>query len=142
MLKRSRNAVLGFIMAGFCSCTSTSNLLNPFYETPPPEAYLGEKNDRALSGTAERSETARAALEAMATYRRAHDPQPTYPVVQPAVVRLMWVPDHLNKSGDMVPSHYYYLKVLSDRWAVQDSFELESQLGPKTDSSNVPFINK
>lgn len=113
--------------------------MNPFYESPPPEAYLGEKNDRALNATYEKAETARSALEHMATYRRANEPEPIHPVIQPAVVRLMWVPDHLNKSGDLVPPHYYYLKVLSDRWAVQDAFELESQLGPTNSGSNVPW---
>lgn len=122
-----------------CSCTSIGNVLNPFYEPPTPEALLGENNDRAISGQAERAETARTALEHMATYRRAQLPQPTYPVMQPAVVRLMWVPDHLNRLGDLVPAHYYYLKVLKERWAVQDSFELESQLGPTKDASNIPY---
>ena len=72
---------------------------------------------------------ARQALEVMGTYRRAMAPQPYYPVIQPAEVRLMWIPDHLNKFGDLVPAHYYYLNVLGDRPAVQDAFEVESQLG-------------
>ena len=127
-----------------CSCGSISNTLNPFYETPPPEALLGEKNDSALNGEGGGSggsgEKARAALESMASYRRAHSPQPQDPVIQPAVVRLMWVPDHLNKNGDLVPAHYYYLKVLKDRWAVTDAFELEGQLGnSKGDASNLPY---
>jgi hypothetical protein len=137
-----RKVVIGLLAVTCSSCTTASNLLNPFYESPTPEALLGERNDRAISGTGERAENARAALEAMATYRRTHHPQPVNPVMQPAVVRLMWIPDHLNKSGDLVPAHYYYLKVLNERWAVQDAFELESQLGPKSDSSNVPYTTK
>lgn len=120
-------------------CASTGNLLNPFYETPPPEAYLGEKNDHALNEGGGKVDTARQALESMATYQRANAPQPTNPVIQPAVVRLMWVPDHLNKSGDLVPAHYYYLKVLKDRWAVTDAFELEGQLGPTKSSASLPY---
>lgn len=122
------------------ACSSASNVLNPFYEPPAPVALLGEKNDRALNQGGTNQESARAALNAMATYRRAQDPEPTNPVVQPAVVRLMWIPDHLNKSGDLVPAHYYYLKVLKDRWAVTDAFELEAQLNGSSSSSNLPFV--
>lgn len=122
-------------------CTSVSNTLNPFYETPKPVALLGEPNDHALDEGNKKAEHARAALEAMASYQRAHDPQPNNPVVQPAVVRLMWIPDHLNKNGDLVPSHYYYLKVLKDRWAVSDAFELESQLSTGgAGDNNIPFV--
>jgi hypothetical protein len=130
------------LLASFTGCQSIGNYLNPFYETPPDYAYLGEKNDRALNTTYEKAETAREALEHMATYRRGHTPEPTYPVMQPAVVRLMWIPDHLNKNGDLVPAHYYYLKVLSERWAVQDSFELEQQLSNQNDASAIPYIVK
>jgi hypothetical protein len=52
----------------------------------------------------------------------------------------MWIPDHLNKSGDLVPAHYYYVKVLNDRWAVQDAFELEQQLGSTKEASSMPFV--
>ncbi|MBX7139295.1 MAG: hypothetical protein K1X83_15075 [Oligoflexia bacterium] len=126
-------------------CNSMSQVLNPFYETPPPVAKLGELNDHALRGDVENNDKAREALTQMASYQRAHDPQPVNPVMQPAVVRLMWVPDHLNRNGDLVPAHYYYLKVLSERWAVQDAFELEAQLnGPNgtknLDSGNLPFV--
>ena len=74
--------------------------------------------------------------------KRAHNPQPVNPVMAPAVVRLMWVPDHLNKHGDLVPAHYYYLKVLKERWVVSDAFELESQLhGPGGGSSSaIPYV--
>lgn len=128
-----------------CACNTMSNAANPYYETPPPEALLGERNDHALSGTREKIDTARQALDAAATYQRAHMPQPYNPVMQPAVVRLMWVPDRLNKTGDLVPAHYYYLKVLDERWAVTDAFELEAQLnGPRGsmgNTSNIPYVN-
>ena len=122
-------------------CSSVGNVLNPFYETPPPEAYLGEKNDLAISGGKQKNTQAREALEAMATYRREHLPQPVNPVLQPAVVRLMWIPDHLNKNGDLIPAHYYYLRVLKDRWAVTDAFDLEHQLQTGGHTSNVPFVH-
>lgn len=126
-------------------CYAASNILNPFYEPPSEVAYLGQPNDNALKdGAGGKEESARAALEHMASYQRSLDPQPVHPVVQPAVVRLMWVPDHLNKHGDLVPAHYYYLKVLSDRFAVSDAFELEGQLkhstGGQGDASNIPYV--
>lgn len=124
------------------SCTSIGNALNPFYDAPTEEAMLGERNDMALSGGKQKNTHAREALEAMASYRREHLPQPTNPVMQPAVVRLMWIPDHLNKVGDLVPAHYYYLKVLKERWAVTDAFELEGQLRTGGNTSNVPFVNE
>lgn len=129
-----------FLVINLSGCSAIGKVLNPFYEDPLPEALLGERNDKAISGARQKNVAAREALEQMASYRRAHDPQPANPVIQPAVVRLMWIPDHLNVHGDLVPAHYYYLKVLRDRWAVQDAFELESQLGPKTDSSAVPYV--
>jgi hypothetical protein len=108
-------------------------VLNPFYETPSEVAYFGEKNDVALNdgSSGGKGDKARAALEAMGSYQRSMPAQPQNPVMQPAVVRLMWVPDHLNAHGDLVPAHYYYLKVKKDSWALQDAFELEAQLsGP------------
>jgi hypothetical protein len=48
----------------------------------------------------------------------------------------MWIPDHLNKSGDLVPAHYMHVRVLGDRWAVQDAFELEEQLNVNTPGSS------
>lgn len=123
------------------SCGRMSSVFNPFYDSPPSEAYGGERSDRPLSGGAQKIDSARAALEAMGSYKAAQAPEPVNPVIQPAVVRLMWVPDHLNSTGDLIPAHYYYLKVLKDRWAVSDAFELESQLGSSNnDSSNVPYI--
>jgi len=134
-------AIVAVLALSLSACSAATNVLNPFYEPPAPVALLGEKNDHALNQGGTNQESARAALNAMATYQRARDPEPTNPVMQPAVVRLMWIPDHLNKSGDLVPAHYYYLKVLRDRWAVTDAFELESQLnGPSGASSNLPFV--
>lgn len=139
--------VLSAVAAGILlsGCSTASKVLNPFYESPPEEALLGEKNDHALNESKGKGEKAREALEAMASYRRAQEPKPYNPVIQPAVVRLMWVPDRLNKNGDLVPAHYYYLKVLQDRWAVQDAFELQQQLnGPKGsagDAGNIPYAD-
>ena len=125
------------------ACGSFGHILNPFYESPSEVAYLGDKNDAALNGGGSgQAGKAREALEAMASYQRAHSPQPVNPVMQPAVVRLMWVPDHLNSHGDLVPAHYYYLKVKRDQWAVSDAFELESQLGSTTgNASSIGFVN-
>ncbi len=143
--KAVRLSMIGFLTT-LCSCTGLTHVLNPFYEPPSEVALLGEKSDKALGGagpkggSAEREDTARAALQAMGSYQRAQDPQPVNPVMRPAVVRLMWIPDHLNKSGDLVPAHYYYLKVKKEDWAVTDAFELESQLGSNTSGSNLPFV--
>jgi hypothetical protein len=131
--------VLSCICASF-SCTAASKAMNPFYETPSPLALQGDANDHALTGGGNSANGARQALEEMATYRRTQHPEPVNPVLQPAVVRLMWIPDHLNSYGDLVPAHYYYLKVLKDRFAVQDAFELESQLGAKTSGGSIPFV--
>lgn len=125
-------------------CSTMGRVLNPFYEPPSPVAYMGEKNDAALlnEGSGGKGARARAALEAMGTYQRAHAPQPNNPVMQPAVVRLMWVPDHLNSHGDLVPAHYYYLKVKKEQWAVTDAFELEAQLGSTTgNASAIGYVN-
>lgn len=140
MKNKFKKIVLLAILGTLTSCSYAGNILNPFYDSPPPEAYLGEKNDAALNGIEGKEDRARAALESAATYRRAHAPAPVDPVIQPAVVRLMWIPDHLNKNGDLVPAHYYYLKVLKDRWAVTDAFELESQLGSTIGASNLPYV--
>ena len=135
-----KSLILIGTVTGTIGCTAIGDKLNPFQEEPSPIAYLGSRDDSALNTSKENEDSAREALEAMASYRRAQRPQPVDPAIQPAVVRLMWIPDHLNKSGDLVPAHYYYLKVLNDRWAVQDAFELESQLGPDKDQSNMPFV--
>lgn len=147
-LRHSKLAVVALgcclVLTG-CHNNTISNALNPFYEPPPPVALLGEKNDRALAGGASNEDGARMALEAMGSYQRTLLPQPNNPVIKPAVVRLMWVPDHVNRNGDLVPAHYYYLKVKSDDWAVQDAFEMEAQLnGPNgkygDSASNLPYV--
>lgn len=139
-----RNLIaLALISVGLSGCSSVSQIFNPFYETPSEVAYLGQKNDAALNNEGSGGTSkAREALEAMGTYQRANAPQPVNPVIQPAVVRLMWVPDHLNSHGDLVPAHYYYLKVKRDQWAVTDAFELEAQLGSTTgNASSIGYVN-
>jgi hypothetical protein len=124
-------------------CSIISNVLNPFYEPPTETALKGERNDHAISGGGSMSSSrARAALESLGAYQRAHDPQPVNPVINPAVVRLMWIPDHLSAHGDMIPAHYYYLKVKEDQWALTDAFDLDNQLRGSTGgtSSNVPYV--
>jgi len=133
-------ALAAFLLSTTSGCTLFQRVLNPFYEPPSDTALFGEKNDSALRGSAEHTIKARQALDSMGQFQRAHDPQPVNPVMRPAVVRLMWIPDHLNKSGDLVPAHYYYLKVLKEDWAVQDAFELEQQLGASTSTSSLPFV--
>lgn len=128
------------LVAALCSCTSAAKIVNPYYEEPSEVALLGQANDHALNGTLQKEDTARKALEHMASYQRTQLPSPNKPVVQPAVIRLMWIPDHLNSHNDLVPAHYYYLKVLKDRWAVTDAFELEKQLGPNVDAGNLPYV--
>lgn len=133
--------LLGLSLLFATSCANTgADLLNPFAEDG---AEYGERNSSAIlgaSGIESEESLARNALEVMGSYRRAQAPQPAYPVIQPAEVRLMWVPDHLNRAGDLVPAHYYYLKVLDDRWQVQDSFELERQLGDGSMPTSVPWV--
>ena len=139
-----RNLIaLALTSVGLSGCSSISQIFNPFYETPSEVAYLGQKNDAALNNEGSGGTSkAREALEAMGTYQRANAPQPVNPVIQPAVVRLMWVPDHLNSHGDLVPAHYYYLKVKRDQWAVTDAFELEAQLGSTTgNASSIGYVN-
>ncbi len=131
------------LLALSCSgCGQISNYLNPFYTTPSEVAYFGEKNDRALSDSGGgKGDKARGALEQMASYQRALPPSPNNPVMLPAVMRLMWIPDHLNSHGDLVPAHYYYLRVLRDRPAVTDAFELEAQLnGGAPASSGIGYV--
>lgn len=124
-------------------CAKIGNSLNPFQEEPPPRAFLGDPNDHALREGGNHSDGARAALESISRYPKAHQPQPVNPVVQPSVVRLMWVPDHLNPQGDLVPSHYYYLKVLEDRWAVTDVFDQQKLINGSSsqNSSTIPFTS-
>lgn len=140
MKKQTHTLALTGALIMLSGCGQLANTLNPFYDSPPASAYLGERTDRGLTEATDKGEGARKALDAMASYRRAQAPEPTYPVVQPAVVRLMWIPDHLNATGDLIPAHYAYVKVLGDRWAVQDAFEAESQLGGKSSTSTMPFV--
>ena len=142
--KTGFNFLLCIGLLSLCGCAENSGFLNPFYEPPTEAALKGERNDNAIAGEVDKTMKARMAAEQIGKYQQAHSPQPYNPVMQPAVVRLMWIPDHLNRHGDLVPAHYYYLKVLSERWAVQDAFELEGQLngpgGASGGSSNVPFV--
>ena len=128
----------------FSGCFALQHVFNPFYEPPTENALKGELNDRAIQeGTTSLGSSARDALENIASYQRAHLPQPNNPVMLPAVVRLMWIPDHLNNNGDLVPAHYYYLKVLNERWAVTDAYDLEKQLGTGSkDTSSIPYISQ
>ncbi len=139
--------ILGVSCLGNTGCfySKTADALSPFQDSGPPSEHLGDTTNKTIieetggasgGGGGNQASNARAALEVMAKYRQAQDPQPTYPVMQPAEVRLMWVPDHTTKNGDLVPAHYYYLKVLDDRWAVQDAFDLESQLNASTKGSS------
>ena len=132
--------LLATLSLSACGSHAVQRLFNPFYQPPTEQALQGEMNDRAISGGA-RDERARAALEHAASYKRKHLPEPVNPVMQPAVVRLMWVPDRLNRSGDLIPAHYYYLRVLNERWAVNDAFELEAQLESNSTASNIPYIS-
>lgn len=123
---------------------NTPDMLNPYSESPPET--LGERNNKAIlgegAGSANAADEARRALEVAASYQRTHAPQPYKPVVMPREVRLMWVPDHLNKAGDLVPAHYYYLRVLNDRWAVTDAFDIEQQLNQGSEGGATPWVYK
>jgi hypothetical protein len=112
---------------------SFADSLNPYAD--PVTQELGSRNTDAIAGgggSKKKDEIARHALEVMGSYRRAETPQPYYPVVNPADIRMMWVPDHINRLGDLVPAHYYYLRVLPEGFAVQDAFEIERRLNPPT----------
>ena len=118
------------VLAG---CNAIGDSLNPFTDNVTTE--LGSRNTDAIAGgggSKKKDEIARHALEVMGSYRRAETPQPYYPVVTPADIRMMWVPDHINRLGDLVPAHYYYLRVLPEGFAVQDAFEIEKRLNPPT----------
>ena len=140
----NRYLVLGLIAMTTACSGNTPDMLNPYSETPPET--LGERNNNAIldggSGSASAADEARRALEVAASYQRSHAPQPYKPVVLPREVRLMWVPDHLNKAGDLVPAHYYYLRVLNDRWAVTDAFDIEEQLNQGSNGSATPWVYK
>lgn len=141
-MKATKILLLTALVSLLSGCAAMGRVLNPFYPTPSEVAYMGQKNDAALNDSGSgKADRARAALEAMASYQRAQAPQPTNPVMMPAVVRLMWVPDHLNSHGDLVPAHYYYLKVKKEQWAVSDAFELEAQLNTGGGAAATGFVN-
>lgn len=124
---------LSMLSLGACSQSgSFADNLNPYSDGNKVNADFGGSRDTGSimggGGGAKSAEAARNALEVMGTYRKALPPEPTYPVIKPAEVRLMWVPDRLNAIGDLIPAHYYYLRVLPDRPAVTDAFEIERQL--------------
>ena len=124
--KKIFSALIGMAVLSGCSAADS---LDPFSDSGS-SGELGQRNTSALGGggAGKQGEEARHALEVMATYNRALPPQPYYPVVKPAEVRLMWIPDHLNRLGDLVPAHYYYLRVTRDVFALQDAFDEASQL--------------
>ena len=112
-----------------------ASLLHPYADTGMEE--LGERSTRALtqgSGTADEDKIARQMLSGVGTSRKALPPSPNRPVVLPAEIRLMWIPDHLNKYGDLVPAHYYYLRVMDERFNLEDAFSTEGQLDPYNNS--------
>ena len=131
--------LIPLLLAG---CGTASNYFNPFYEPPSELALQGQLDDSALN-EGKKDDVARKALEQWGSYERKNVAQPVNPVLIPAIVRLMWVPDHLNRHGDLVPAHYYYVRVLNERWNVDDAFELDAQLNAKTGSAataNVPYV--
>ena len=134
------------LVAALSGCATMGNIFNPFYDPPSPGALQGERNDNALyeggGGSGGAQEGPRKALDALGTYQRAQLASPVKPVVNPAVIRLMWIPDRLNKNGDLVPAHYYYLRVKDEIFNTQDAFEIEAQLGKSgggTASSSMPY---
>ena len=146
MKKRYLLPLLFILPICITGCSSSAfEVLNPFNDSTSGTEGYGERNSSAIlentGGKTSQTANARHALEVLGTYRAAQDPQPYYPVMQPAEVRLMWIPDRLNRSGDLVPAHYYYLKVLDDRWAVQDAFDIERQLNDgSNDASATPWV--
>lgn len=136
MLRKCILAILcGGLLSGIgCSVAGpAADELNPYGEGNSVEV-LGNRDNSAVQGVGGSKEAVRArqALEVLGSYQRARMPQPVNPVIRPAEVRMMWVPDHLNKHGDLVQAHYYFLRVMDDRWAVQDAFEIEQQLQNNT----------
>lgn len=135
--------VLAAALFGMSACSAVgpaADQANPFGVNSNEEGY-GERNLNAVMGGGNgggAAERARHALESMASYRRTQAPQPVYPVIRPAEVRLMWIPDHQTTDGNLVPAHYYYLKVLHDDWELQDAFEIEGQLH-NSGAANVDY---
>lgn len=141
-----QRAVLLTVLIPATGCySSLGDQLNPYYE-PGPSSEYGVRDTKAIlgDGGSAADDRARHSLEVLGSYQREREPQPYKPVVLPREVRLMWVPDHLNKGGDLVPAHYYYLRVLNDRWNVTDAFDIDEQLNQGSSSavSSVPYILK
>lgn len=118
----------------FSSCAVTAPVvdqIDPYGQGNSVEA-LGNRDSSAVSaasgGGSKEAKRARQALEVMGSYQRALPPSPAKPVIRPAEIRLMWIPDHLNGHGDLVPAHYYFLRVMPERWAVTDAYEVEQVL--------------
>lgn len=129
-VKTAATLLLAGSVSGTIGCSvagPAADELNPYGQGNNVEV-LGSRDQRALNGGSKAATSARQALEVAGTMRRAAAPQPYNPVINPAEVRLMWVPDHLNRFGDLVPAHYYYLKVKRDTWELQDAFDIEAQL--------------
>jgi hypothetical protein len=141
-----KSLLLCFLIPGLTGCSSS--IFNPLQKEPDPEAYLGQANDHALNEDSDSVANARERLEqSLSTYQQEHTPEPYKPVMMAPVVRLMWIPDHLNRHGDLIPAHYYYLKVLPGRWAAQDKFDIIEQLdtrpsggGDSSTPSPIPFV--
>jgi len=122
---------VGSVVAGCSVAGPAADELNPYGQGNAVDS-LGLRDNSTVAGasggSSKEAERARHALETLATYRRASAPQPAYPVIRPAEVRMMWIPDRLNQHGDLVPAHYYYLRVRNDSWELQDAFDIEQQL--------------
>lgn len=147
MVSKSSRLLVGHLMVCFLAACSgpASDLVDPYAEGGNG---LGQRNNQAILTGGEahaggHEEKARHALEVLGSYRRAQEPQPYHPVMNPPVVRKMWIPDHLNSHGDLVPSHYYFLMVRGAYWGVQDAFEIEQQLDVNGQGNNggaVPWV--
>ena len=134
IVKTAKLAASGLAVVCAMSACATSagnsiaDSINPY--AADESQGLGQRNTSALTGGGgggQSAEDARKALENLSKYQRASAPQPVYPVMRPAEARLMWIPDHLTLDGNLVPAHYYFLKVTNDVWQVQDAFEVEGQ---------------
>ena len=146
--RESRRTVALLLTALFLSACSSSisDAVNPSPDTGVEE--LGERTNRAIlgsSGNAEDEAVARQQLTNIGTSRQADYPSPNRPVIIPPEVRLMWIPDRINRHGDLEPAHYYYLRVLPSRWNVEDAFDNQGQLDPydksnRAGGSSTPWV--
>ena len=107
------------------------------------ELSLGQRNNHALIGNSGVSLLSREERRQILHRKLAgNTAQPYHPVVYPAQLRLLWIPDRLNDK-DYIPDNYYYLRITNDIFATEDLRDLETQLFEETDSkSNVPWIVK